>query len=327
MIPISNSEIAVADRCLRQWYLKYYLGFSPADEPPVSASKSGTRVHAALEGMYGYDLDPETVLGALYALSIDAQPDWREDLMREWELTTIMVRGYLEWVAETGIDAPLSLVSLERQVQVPFPLVPGVELRAKMDQAVYNEDTGILSFLDHKTAVNFDSHESLALNPQFKFYSVVQRLMAGTGGPVVAGGMINTLRRVKRTEKSRPPYYQRDVFRYSPEELNAAELRIAALARRMVAARQALDEAHAVSGGELMTVNAVQRSVAPPTPIVRDCKWSCPFVSLCPMMDDGSDWPGVLMRSGKYQQGNPYQYQVDDPLGAARAKLGNVGAG
>lgn len=324
MVSISNSEISTFDRCRRQWYLKYYMGMVPTEEPPVGASQTGTRVHAAMEGYYGYGMDPAVTIDVLYALATEAFPDWRKELLDERETAAAMVSGYLEWVAETGIDAGIEVVVTEADIEVPLPGMPEVSLKARMDQVVVNRNTGLLSFLDHKTAANFDSHEVLALNPQFKHYSVVQRLVQRQhGGTVmVSGGIVNTLRRVKRTARSQPPYYQRDEFRYTDVELDAAELRIYAIVRQILDARTALDWAHEDQGGALEVVNRVQREDLYPTPNPRECKWQCPFVSVCPMMDDGSDWPGVLLRSGRYRQADPYSYYRDDPLRAVRERLG-----
>lgn len=322
MIAISNSEIATWDRCRRQWFLKYFLGEIPADEPPVSNQLLGTRVHAALEGKYGYELDPVMVLETLYKLTIEAFPDWRTELLAERELAVTMVSGYLDWIGETGKDAGLTVVATERDIEVPFPRVPGVALKARLDQVVYSETTGLLTFLDHKTAPSFDQHEMLALNPQFKTYSVIQRLARAENAPQVSGGMINTLRRVKRTERSKPPYYQRDEFRYNDEELDSAELRIEAVCQEIMTARRYLDWAYGAQGGALSTVNDVQRHDLYPSPRVHECRWDCPFSKgICSAMDDGSDWPGMLLRSGAYKQQNPYQYYRDDPLQAVRGVL------
>lgn len=329
MISISNSEIATFDRCRRQWYLKYYLGMVPAEETPVGAAQTGTRVHAALEGYYGHGLDPADVINTLYAMAIDLYPDWATELLKERELAEVMVTGYLDWIAETGIDSGIEVIRTEEDIEVPLPGTAGIRLKARMDQVIRNLNTGLLSFLDHKTAANFDTHEALALNPQFKFYSVVQRLVArelaaADGRPhlLVSGGMVNTLRRVKRTAKSEPPYYQRDEFRYTDTELDAAERRVYSIVRQIIEVRGYLDWAYTDQGGALETVNRVQQEDLYPTPIPRDCKWSCPFVSVCPMMDDGSDWPGVLTRSGKYRQDDPYAYYREDPLRAVRKRLG-----
>jgi hypothetical protein len=325
-LAISNSEIATADRCMRQWYLKYYLGTVPAEEIPVGSSMTGTRIHTALEGWYGYGLDPVDVLQALYALATEAFPDWSTELAAERELAVTMVKGYQEWVAETGEDANLRVVMTETDLEVPLPGVPGVSLKARMDQVVYDEANGWLSFLDHKTAANFDSHEKLAMKPQFKHYSVMQRMIQRDGRHdrvLISGGIVNTLRRVKRTEKSKPPYYQRDAFRFNDEQLDAAEERIYKLVDRILEARQALDWVYGDQQGALEAVNRVQRSECFPSPAYSGCaEWECPFTSVCPMMDDGSDWGGVLLRSGRYRQDDPYQYYRSDPLRAVRQVLG-----
>jgi hypothetical protein len=297
----------------------------PAEESPVGAAPTGVRVHAALEGYYGYGLPPAEVVNVLYAMAVEAFPDWRTDLLKERELAEVMVAGYVDWVTETGKDASLEVVATETDIEVELPGVPGVALKARMDQVVLDHETGLLSFLDHKTAVNFDTHEVLALNPQFKHYSVVQRLVARSNPHIparVSGGIVNTLRRVKRTEKSKPPYYQREPFRYNDEQLDATESRIYSVVRQILDARGYLDWAYQEQGGNLATVNRVQREDLYPTFIPHDCKWSCPFVGMCPMMDDGSDWPGVLTRSGAYRQDDPYSYYRDDPLRAVRDRLG-----
>jgi len=321
MIAISNSEIATFDRCRRKWYTAYYLGAAPAEPDVVGNAILGTRVHAALEGMYGYDLDPQAVLGVLYAMAVDQFPDWRTELLAERELATIMVDGYVDWAAETGADAGLRVVAVEQDVQVPFPRQPGVVLRARLDQVVLNEDTGLVSFLDWKTAANFDRHEILALDPQFKFYSVIQRLAKGPDAPLVDGGIIRTLRRVKRTAKSNPPYYQADSFRYTDTELDAAEARITGICEQIIHARLVLDNTYEAWGGDLEMVNRVQREEVYPSPRLNECRWDCPFVSVCPMMDDGSDWPSAIVSSGRYVQTDPYQYYRADPVKAVRAVL------
>jgi hypothetical protein len=38
-------------------------------------------------------------------------------------------------------------------------------------------------------------------------------------------------------------------------------------------------------------------------------------------MDDGSDWAGILTRSGRFTQADPYAYYRDDALASIRAEL------
>jgi RecB family exonuclease len=317
-ICISQSEISVWTRCPRKWYLSYYLGAVPAQEELTGSRILGTRVHTALEAWQGYDLDPLAVLGITYQLVLDAHPEASQDLLRERELATTMVEGYVGWLAAEGHDAGCETVATEADVQVPLPGMPGVLLRARLDAIVRDAD-GTCKFKDYKTG-DLERHELLALDFQFKFYCLVQALARQPGDPPVTGGMVDTLRRVKRTAKSTPPYYARDRFSYNPDTMVATGRRVTQVCEEILAARDALD----IVGRDLADVNYIQQTVLRPNPMPRDCSWSCPFVTLCPAMDDGSDWPGMLTRSGRWRQTDPYSYYRADPLAAIRAELARL---
>jgi hypothetical protein len=266
------------------------------------------------------------VLGMLYKIEMSEHPEWESELVSERDLASAMVEGYVEWVAAEGMDAGLEVVAAERDVQVPLPGVPGVMLRARLDQLVRRSD-GVFGFLDFKTAATFDKREMLALDPQMKTYSLVQQLLTliePEETPLVKGGYMTTLRRVKRSSRSQPPYYQRDEFWYTPEQIEACRLRITQLVREILHARWVLDGTYEGTGGSLDAVNEVQRTELRPVPILSDCRWSCDFVTLCPMMDDGSDWPGVLTQSGRFTQEDPYEYYRRDALRTVRAELAKL---
>ena len=336
MITISNSEIQAWKRCPRMWYVNYYLGFVPAQEPATGTRQLGTRVHLALEGHYGHDLDALTVLAVLYKIAKDAQPEYEAELTAEHGLAHAMVEGYLEWLADEGADADLEVVHTEQDVQVPLPgFEDQVTLRARMDQVSQRISDGVLSFMDYKTAANFEKHELLDLDPQFRFYCLIQWLLAGHGAPaavmqfrdglpVVDGGIITTLRRIKRTSKSKPPYYQRDYFRYNPEVIQATLVGTQKVAREILTARSHLDAAQE-QHADLFSVNLLQRHELRPVPILTDCSWRCPLASgTCTAMDDGSDWPGILESSGRFRQADPYEYYRSDGLSAVREKLASL---
>ena len=81
------------------------------------------------------------------------------------------------------------------------------------------------------------------------------------------------------------------------------------------------DELYA-AGNVLTEVNRVQQTVTYPNWRKKDCSWDCSFTHVCPMMDDGSDWTGALIRSGRYVQGDPYAYYGDSLITAIRERLG-----
>jgi len=177
MQAISNSEMNLWARCPRSWFITYYLGMVPAVEYPTGARQTGTRVHTAMEGLYGYGLDPLLVLKLLYAAEINEHPEAGDDLRKEWDLANAMVEGYQEWVISEGKDADLKVTGTEQDVQVPLPVAGEfagqVELRGKLDVTVQEISTGFLYFIDWKTSGNFDQHQILELNTQFKLYSLM----------------------------------------------------------------------------------------------------------------------------------------------------------
>ena len=323
MIAVSNSEIFAAQRCWRNWYLTYYLGMVPAVDIPVGNRQLGTRVHTALEGLYGYELDPLIVLQILYKAAIEAYPDYEAELLKERTMAETMVDGYIMWLAEEGADADQRVVATETDMQVPLPgFQGGVLLRARMDQVFQRISDGALGFMDYKTSSNFEKHETLERNPQFKTYALMQRIKARMepGQPLIMGGQITSLRRVLRTARSNPPYYARDRFWYNDEQLDAHELKLMKVIGSILDVRAKLDQARA-AGMPLPDFNRLQRYELPPTPIDGDCDWRCPFTQICPMMDDGSDWSSVLTQSGHWIQQDPYEYYRNDAMHAIRQEL------
>jgi RecB family exonuclease len=321
---ISQSEIYAWTRCRRNWYLTYYLGFVPTDESPVGNRQLGTRVHTALEAYYGYQLDPLAVLALLYRIEANRVPESAADLAKEHELAEAMVSGYVEWLAEEGADADFRTVATETDIRVDLPGVPGVRLRARMDQVAERISDGALLFRDYKTGTGFEVAEQLKINPQMKFYTLVQHLASGPDGPKLAGFTIDTLRRVKRTAKAEPPFYRRDAFTYTPDEIHATLLKVQTVATEIMEHRALLDDTYLRSGGDLSVINPLQRSEMFPTEIPNDCKWWCDFKEICPMMNDGSDWSGSLVRSGRFRQADPYEYYRDDALRTIREEMAKI---
>lgn len=334
MIGISQSEMNTWARDPRKWFVLYYLGYAPAAESATGTRQLGTRIHTALEGYYGYQLDPLMVLKTIYAIEMREHPDDEAELRKEYALADIMITGYLEWLEETGADASLRVVAVEQDITVPLPSVPGVGLRSRMDQVNIDDTDGTLRFMDYKTADNFERHELLELDPQMPHYSLVQHLaVAGQpGAPVVAGGQITTLRRVKRTQRAQPPFYERHVFFMNPDKIASTYNRATRLCREIMQARGHLDWIAQQAGGsveqaagssELMRMlTEYHQTYLRPVPIISDCRWACPLASgLCAMMDDGSDWLGHLTGSEHWKKVDPYAYYRGDALAEIRAEL------
>lgn len=336
-IGMSQSEIGLWKRCRRHWLTEYYWGFLEADPSPLGARNFGTRNHLALEAHFGYGMDPLAVLDIIYGAEVTQHPDLAKELNADLEMAKIMVEGLLEWMAAEGHLASFRVVVTEAEVRVPLPGFEGrVDLRAKLDQVGQILDSGLLAFLDWKNKDQFSPPVLLRNDPQMRLYSLIQWLDAGypppapgrglpdTAGmpPLVLGGIVATLRKVKRTKTSKPPYYAWDPFNHTPEIMATTLIGAQAVAGEILSARAALDDAYA-RGGQLEQIDMIQRSLLRPTWIERDCSWSCPLAKgACAMMDDGSDWVGHFVRSGKYVQGDPYERYSRGSIAALASAAG-----
>ena len=300
---ISNSEMSTIQDCRRRWYLSYHLGMTKRTTSPTGLDRLGTRVHTALELHYGSGLtDPQTlqVLKLIYDDAItECQAASDEDgiskLHKEHDLALVMIRGYLDWINETGADEDVEVISAEHDVIVPSQ-VTDVRFRAKLDMKIRRRSDGAIMFMDHKTTGSFDMiQQTLFLNSQARFYSLLDAMIAsGTGTWYrTDGGIFNMIRRSKRTMTAKPPFYRREEIRFNTDVLKATEIKSNAVATQIRDATRGLE-----SG----SVNYLEMY---PTP-TRDCTWKCQFVSICSLMDDGSRWQAAL--EADYVQHDPYEY-------------------
>jgi len=293
---VSNSEIQAFKGCRRRWYLSYYLnlGTPEADYPPTGSMHIGTRVHEALEAMYSNDSDPVEVLNMIYrfdASRFEGDPAALEAISKDRDLATLMVAGYVQWLADEGIDEDLEVVAPEATVTVPSG-IQGVELTGKLDLRARVRSSGAQVFVDHKTVGDLTSPlQTIEINEQFKTYGLLERLMSTDDTTWSQGGMINMLRRVKRTVRSNPPFYAREIVKHNDHELRSMWKRVHEVINQMLVVRARLDR-----GGD-------HQAIAYPTPSSY-CSWGCQFLKVCAMMDDGSRFEDALDEN--YVKIDPY---------------------
>jgi hypothetical protein len=284
-------------------------------------------VHAALEGRYGHGLDPVTVLRAVYDKAAEDYPGYEEELGKEYDFALAITEGYLQWLAETGADAGLVPLEAERVITVAFAVINDVSviLQARIDAVLERKDNGEVILLDHKTTASLESKQAtLAINEQAKTQALIQRLDAAARPSevdyTVDGVVFNLLKKSKRTERAKPPFYMRVPLPFSEAEMQSTWRRVHKTVTEIVELRQALDAAYANPGSTAEQREEMQQYHAPPTPS-EDCSWRCPFLQVCPMMDDGSRWEDAL--EANYERGDPYQY-LDSGLLDELRKAGRV---
>jgi hypothetical protein len=304
-IPVSNSEIGVFKECKRKWFLQYYVGLRLKKITVVGPLPLGTRVHNALEAYYKEGEDAvETYMEllktdrTLFEASDDAMFEDKVSAFNdEAELGRLMVEGYVQWLEETNADSDMEVLAVEAKASMSV-MDGRIVLQGKLDMKVRNLIDGSVSVWDHKTAQTFTSyHQTSHMSEQLMLYVLLEKLNPETVAPV-DGGVYNLLKKVKRSPRAKPPFYERITVRFNDKTLSNFWTRIHGELRDMIRVRDELD------------AGADHRLVAYPSPS-RDCTWKCPFFSACTMFDDGSNIQGWL--DNFTEVGNPYaRYDNED---------------
>lgn len=306
----SNSEIQTFKRCRRKWYLGWYRRLRLRRQDPVGALATGNRVHRALEAWYVPEgdnpTDPRTALEAAIASDWEAckqayaeigqepPPELVKEFNENTALERAMVEGYMEWLIETGVDSGLRVVAPETYLEAPLE-VPGsnvdVLLIGKLDVRMVREYDGARLFMDHKTTLSLtEPLKTIRLDEQMLHYHVLEWLSDVEGGRC-DGALYNMLRKVKRSARAKPPFYDRVEVRHNKHELESFRRRLVGVIKTM------LDVIARLEAGEDPHV------VVYPSP-TRDCSWSCDFLPVCTMFDDGSRVDAMLEQ----------YYVQEDPL-------------
>lgn len=311
MLSASPSELAKFQRCRRQWALTYYYkwGIDHQRAKPVGAALLGTRIHAAMEGYYGYDIDPFTAIGVIYDTARSERPECEPELTGEQDYATIMVAGYLEWAAENGIDEEHEVVATEQELRADILLTSGqmAVVHGKLDQVVRSRLDGTMRLRDWKTVGSLSKADLIVLDPQMRIYSALLNL---TQDQIRTDGALYTMMlRSKRTARATGPFYEQIHINYNDTEQRAIMTRVLGI----------MDDMDRVV--RQLNTGVDHRLVAYPNPMTDRCAWDCPFVQVCPLFDDGSRVEAAL-EANFIQNADPYAYRKIDLLGQVKQALG-----
>jgi hypothetical protein len=311
---ISNSEIQTFKDCRRKWWLGWYRSLTLKHESPVGPLQIGDRIHRAMACWYVPDT--QTRVNPVDALEILIVQDWTKVTQayadRELELARLeaqfnteanleraMIAGYMEWIAETGADADLRIISNEEYLEAELEGIADadgrpVKLIGKLDVRAYRTTDGARKFIDHKTVGNLVSpRQTVQMSEQMLHYELLEFLNTPEGEARCDGALYNMLRKTKRTAAAKPPFYDRVEVTHNQRTLDAFKSRVTATVR------------------DILDVEAKLRSgvhhldVAYPRPS-DTCTWKCEFFPVCNMLDDGSRAEDMLKNF--YRQHDPLAY-------------------
>lgn len=287
---ISNSEIQTYLHCKRKWWLSYYRGYQKIEvEGPLAL---GTRVHLALSHYYSPNGTPDMAFNAYQASVVeDAWKALNDDKYeKEAKLGLVMLEGYFDWVAETGVDSGLEIIEAESEIEYRFQIWgQWVTLLAKRDLIGIDHNYGERRFfMDHKTCQSLEN-PLLDLDPQVMTYAMIENLVHPEQ-PVNYASW-NMLRKVLRTARSNPPYYDRVQLEISKTMLRNHWNKMVGIIGDVIETRKKLDL-------------GVDHRQACYTTVSSRCNWGCQFRQVCPLFDDDS-YPEDMLAT-LYTKSAPY---------------------
>lgn len=274
---IRQSEIKKFKRCRRSWLLAYQRKLSLRTEEESSPAKLGTLVHLGLEHYYRSGTDPlDTIEVEWEGMSEAHKAD--KKIANRFSYARPMLRAYMHMLEETGADAGWEIVAVEQQIELPFGDILGDEIivTGKLDLQIVDA-FGVPRSVDHKSVATLDVGRVLQVDDQLLTYETLRSLVLGVP---THNAMHNMLRRVKHGPRAEPPFFGRENVTFNETQM----------VNHLTHMRQTLTElvtlAQYVEAG-----GSVHAAYPNPT---KDCRWDCPFLAVCPMVDDGSDFEGYL---------------------------------
>lgn len=317
---ISNSEVQTWNRCRRKWWLQWYRQLTSNYHDYLSPLDIGNRVHRALAAYYVPDgQTPTDPRDALERAIVD---DWTQiaaqfngdeteqrfaDLASQYNdavaLERAMIEGYVDWIAETGVDQNLVINATETALHADFDVDLGyvpkmrehdvrtVRVIGLIDARATRITDGARVFIDHKTVQNFAMRKKvLHLDTQMLHYHLLEYLNTQDGDNRCDGALYNMLRKVKRTRNANPPFFEREFVRHNQYEIDAYKTRLLGATHDILLAQDQL--AAGVNHLEIVYPNPEE-----------SCSYSCPFFSICNMFDDNSRAEDAV--AGLFHQENP----------------------
>jgi hypothetical protein len=314
---VSNSEIQTFKDCRRKWWLAYYRGLTPKEHKFLGPLAIGGRIHRALQDWYVPDgefkLDPRDAIelhieadqNNVRQIYGDEPPeDFIKQFNKEADLERIMLEGYMQWLEETGADDNYDIIAPEEYIERSWTSTGfdnrRIVLIARLDVRMKRLSDGKIMFMDHKTLASIDTL-SLVSDEQMLMYSM---LISDKFGDI-PGVLYNMLKKVRRSVKAKPPFFNRIEVSYNHHQIIAFINHLGRILKEItfVERRLALqNEPYNVPH------DAVHHDIIYPRP-TRDCVWKCDFYRVCSMFDDGSRVEDMLTE--RYKQVDPLAYYHD----------------
>lgn len=222
---MSSSEETSYKNCKLAHHFEYDLGYRPV----VTAWNLSTGIgyHEVMEAYYrGFTMrtlnrriktwseerwaEYETLMG-----KGKVSDEARKDFEKQVALVKAMVKGYIAWVKETGIDDDWETVSVEEKLFVQLDGAATV-LPMKLDLIQRNVRTERLRMADHKTRASFATDmTAYQLSEQHANYALGVYAAYGEWPTEMA---YREARKIVPSKRSKPPYFREVIINITQAE-------------------------------------------------------------------------------------------------------------
>jgi RecB family exonuclease len=307
-LTVTYSDMQTWQNCPRSWYFRVHRRLTPLKQARVGALPLGGRVHAALEAYQKGEVDsPVVAWDALIAHDLavmTAAGMITDDLDKDDRLGRTMLEGFVEWEAESGFHDKYEVIGIEEGLsdRLTLPEFPDVEIRirGKLDRLLRRRSDNAVWVNDYKTMGTFSERDRMGLqrSPQARLYMMLaMKSYPPSSGVWVAGVAYSMLRKVLRTPRATPPFYDVMEIPISLYDLDQYERRMAAIVGHLVYTTEALAQ------------GADHREVAHFAPSW-ECQ-TCPFKAPCDLMQNTSMEAAEGYIADYYQEGDPWERYGD----------------
>lgn len=279
-----QSSLSKFRRCRRSFEMEYvrnYLPISESEGQCLGARSLGHIVHKGVEthytgGNFREVLDAE--IGAKHL-----EETWSSEWADCYELAGIMLEGWEQWLAVTAADANEEVLFVEPDLEWEVGEFRGdlVVLTGHPDLVVHNTLNDLIIIDDTKTVTSFS--QALIHGGQGLTYALMLKMIHG-----LDVGMFRTtqIKKVKRTARAKPPFYERSELFVNPQMLRTHWAQLQGQLDTMVEIVQRWEQE-----GDTDRVGYDKLVYHNPT---KDCTWDCSYLAVCSSMDDGSNYQQLL---------------------------------